>query len=37
MKTLPSFWKCYEQLGEEIKKQARKVFNLWKENPFHPS
>ena len=25
------------KLEEEIKKQARKAFKLWKENPFHPS
>ena len=36
-KTLPSFWKHYEKLEEEIKKQARKAFKLWKQNPFHPS
>jgi mRNA-degrading endonuclease RelE of RelBE toxin-antitoxin system len=36
-KTLSSFWKYYEKLDEEIKKQARKAFKLWRENPFHPS
>ena len=36
-KTLSLFWKHYEKLEEEIKKQARKAFKLWKDNPFHPS
>ena len=35
--TRPSFWKAYEKLDSEIKNRAQKVFNLWKENPFHPS
>ena len=29
-KTLPSFWKHYEKLEEEIKKQARKALNYGK-------
>jgi len=29
-KTLPSFWRHYEKLEEEIEKQARKAFKLWK-------
>jgi len=33
-KTFPSFWKTYEALDNEIKKQAKKAFELWKENPF---
>lgn len=36
-KTLPSFWKAYEQLDENIKKQAGKSYKLWRRNPFHPS
>jgi len=35
--TLPSFWEKYERLDESQKKQARKAFALWAENPFHPS
>jgi hypothetical protein len=35
--TLPSFWEAYEKLDENIKARARRVFNLWVENPFHPS
>ena len=36
-KTLDSFWKYYNLLEQNIKIQAQKAFNLWKENPFHPS
>jgi len=35
--TLPSFWEQYERLDESLKKQARKAFILWAQNPFHPS
>jgi hypothetical protein len=35
--TLPSFWTAYRSLQESIKKSARKSYNLWEENPFHPS
>jgi hypothetical protein len=35
--TVPSFWGKYERLDEFLKKQARKAFALWAENPFHPS
>ena len=35
--TLPSFWNSYRLLAEKNKRSARKVYLLWKENPFHPS
>lgn len=35
--TLPSFWENYYKLKEKTRKQARKSYLLWKENPFHPS
>lgn len=35
--TLPSFWKCYARLSLKLKRQARKAYQLWAENPFHPS
>jgi len=34
---LPSFWEAYEALDKSTKKRARKAFELWAENPFHPS
>jgi Txe/YoeB family toxin of Txe-Axe toxin-antitoxin module len=35
--TLPSFWKSYDSLGEQLKSRAEKTFRLWMQNPFHPS
>jgi mRNA-degrading endonuclease RelE of RelBE toxin-antitoxin system len=35
--TVKSYWKAYNILPEEIRKKAEKKFELWKENPFHPS
>lgn len=35
--TVPSFWDAYQQLGQEIRGNARKAYRLWKVNPFHPS
>jgi hypothetical protein len=35
--TLPSFWESYTKLEESVKRRARKSFNLWIQNPFHPS
>lgn len=34
---LPSFWKCYNQLSEHIRRLADKNFVLFSENPHHPS
>ena len=35
--TLPSFWEDYAKLNDELKRRARKSYQLWSENPFHPS
>ena len=35
--TVKSYWKSYKGLSENIRKQADAKFELWKENPFHPS
>ena len=35
--TLPSFWKAYRSLDKTIKHRARNTYQLWAENPFHPS
>jgi len=35
--TSSRFWKCYEQLSEEVRTQADKQFALLKANPSHPS
>jgi len=35
--TLPSFWEAYRTLNDDIKRRARKAYQLWEGNPFHPS
>lgn len=35
--TVKSYWKSYNDLSQDIKKQADAKFELWKEYPFHPS
>lgn len=35
--TLPSFWSAYGNLEERVRQSARKAYQLWSENPFHPS
>jgi hypothetical protein len=35
--TVPSFWECYRELPDPARKAAQKAFEIWKENPFHPS
>lgn len=35
--TLPSFWAAYGALNEEARQRARKAYQLWAQNPFHPS
>jgi hypothetical protein len=31
------FWKAYAELAPEMKEQAQKAYQLWKENSLHPS
>ena len=35
--TVSSFWTEYQSLPENTKKDARKAYRLWLQNPFHPS
>ena len=35
--TLPSFWESYDQLDEATQRRARRSYELWERNPFHPS
>ena len=35
--TLPSFWSEYHRLPLNIRKEARKAYRLWSNNPFYPS
>jgi hypothetical protein len=34
---LPSFWTAYQKLNRDIQQRARKAYQLWEANPFHPS
>lgn len=36
-RTLPRYWRFYEQLPKEIQALADKNFKLLKINPYHPS
>jgi len=31
------FWKCYRTLPEQVKKEAKKTYRIFKNNPYHPS
>ncbi|NEO36277.1 MAG: hypothetical protein F6J98_36460 [Moorea sp. SIO4G2] len=35
--TLPSFWSNYYDLPLEVRQAAKKAYQLWSNNPFHPS
>jgi hypothetical protein len=35
--TTPDFWQAYAVLSLEMKLQAQKAYQHWKENPSHPS
>jgi hypothetical protein len=35
--TTARFWKAFEQLPQPIQKAARETYQLWKEDPYHPS
>lgn len=35
--TTPDFWLAYVRQPPEVKSRARRVYQLWKENPHHPS
>ena len=35
--TQPSFWKLYRRLPERVRQQARASYQLFEEDPYHPS
>ncbi len=35
--TLPSFWEKYHTMSPAVRTGAKKAYQLWAENPFHPS
>lgn len=36
-KTLPSFWRCYAELPDEVQRRSEKQYELLTKNPSHPS
>ena len=34
---LPDFWKCYAKLPNRVRELADKKFQLFQQEPFHPS
>jgi hypothetical protein len=36
-KTAASFWRCFENLPQHIQRLAYKNYELWRQNPHHPS
>jgi hypothetical protein len=35
-RTTDHFWSCYNELPEEIKKEAKKAYNLFIKDPYSP-
>ncbi len=35
--TTERFWKAYRALPSDIRKQARKAYRLFQQDPYHPS
>ena len=33
----PKFWKFYARLPRNVQRRARRAYQMWKENPHHPS
>ena len=31
------FWKAYQNLPPHIQRKARETYQLWQQNPYHPS
>ena len=36
-RTTARFWRAFEQLPEPIQEAARKAYQLWQQDPYHPS
>ncbi|MEM9281126.1 MAG: hypothetical protein AAGA96_04815 [Verrucomicrobiota bacterium] len=36
-KAVPSFWDGFERLPKKVQDSARKQYELWLSDPFHPS
>jgi mRNA-degrading endonuclease RelE of RelBE toxin-antitoxin system len=33
----PRFWKAYDRLPPNVRRQADAAYELWQQNPYHPS
>jgi hypothetical protein len=36
-RTTDGFWKCYKELPEQVRKEAKRAYKSFKSNPYHPS
>jgi hypothetical protein len=34
--TSERFWKCYREIPESVKKEAKKAYQQFKKNPYYP-
>ncbi len=35
--TTPDFWQTYQALPPDVKAKTKKAYQLWQQNPSHPS
>jgi len=35
-RTTPDFWRCFDDLPENVQKLAAKSYKRWRETPHHP-
>jgi hypothetical protein len=35
-RTTDDFWKCYDKLPEQVRKEAKNAYRNFKNNPYHP-
>jgi hypothetical protein len=35
--TTADFWKAYAELSVDMRKKAQRAYQLWQDNPMHPS
>ncbi|MBI5475552.1 MAG: hypothetical protein HY964_02305 [Ignavibacteriales bacterium] len=35
--TNDQFWKAFQKLPDDVQEKARKVYQMWSDDPFHPS
>ncbi|APB32496.1 hypothetical protein GlitD10_0195 [Gloeomargarita lithophora Alchichica-D10] len=35
--TTPDFWRAYAELTPDMREEVRRAYQLWQNNPIHPS